>query len=185
MKYLHARGITALVSVLVLACGVGAKNWWRSQQPSAIQSSDVQLQHNTWRGLIPLQSKRADVERLLNSPRLSHGFTYVYQTGNERVDVLYSAGPCQMSGVERWKVPADTVLKIMVTPKATLLIRDLRPDATRYSRTQDAHPENWVHYWNLEDGITVDALLNDGCEEVLSVTYQASAKDRKSPLACG
>lgn len=138
-----------------------------------------------WRGLEPLHSTRRDAEKMLGSSKLSHGYNYLYQTDDERVDILYSAGPCKPSGVERWNVAVDTAIKIIVTPKTTLLVRALRPDAGKFSRTQDAHPENWVHYWNLEDGITIDALLVDGCEEVISVTYQPNAKDKKSALGCG
>jgi len=185
MTKFHLRPIVTTLCLLLACYELGAREWSKNQQSPNTTSSDIQLRRNVWRDLVPLHSTRVDVERMFGSSKMSHGFNYIYQGDNERVDVLYSAGPCKLSGVERWNVPVDTVIKVMVTPKMTLLVRDLRPDAGKYSRTQDVHPENWVHYWNLEDGITIDALLNDGCEEVISVTYQPSREDRNSALACG
>jgi hypothetical protein len=43
-----------------------------------------------WRGLVPLKSKRLDVEQLLGESIDSHGQTKIYQSKSERIDVLYS-----------------------------------------------------------------------------------------------
>lgn len=185
MRKLHFVLIAMTFGLLLTFIEHRASGWTRNQQAPNTASSEIQLQRNVWRGLVPLHSTRRDAEKMLGSSKLSHGYDYLYQTNDERVDVLYSAGPCKPSGVERWNVAVDTVIKVIVTPKTTVLIRALRPDAGKFSRTQDAHPENWVHYWNLEDGITIDALLVDGCEEVISLTYQPNATDKKSALGCG
>lgn len=184
MKDFHSRAGTAILCVVALACGLGATESRMLFQKSAVTPSDIQILQNDWRGLVPLHSTRADVERMLGSPKLSYGLVFIYRTDNERVDILYSGGPCKMSDVEPWNVPADTVLEIEVMPKATVLIRDLGEEIRKFPRRQDAHPENWVHYWNLEDGIKIDALLIDGCEEVLSVTYRPRAGDKKSAFGC-
>src|SRR5687768_16252810 len=52
-----------------------------------------------WRGIIPLRSTRADVERLLGPPE--PGSRGVYRTGSERITVSYAEGPCDYG----WQVP--------------------------------------------------------------------------------
>src|SRR5678816_1713970 len=63
-----------------------------------------------WKGLVPLHSTRADAERALGKPRKSRYSTSVYDTAHDRVDILYSAGPCEAAEVERWNVSRDVIL---------------------------------------------------------------------------
>lgn len=63
--------------------------------------------------------------------------------------------------------------KITISPRRKLLVNNLRLDKSKYTRVQNDHPENWVHYLNGEEGITVDAMLDDGCEEVNKFTRTA------------
>lgn len=74
-------------------------------------------------------------------------------------------------------------LKIVVSPKKVLLVQDLHLNKDKYKRIQDDHPENSVHYLNSLDGITVDAILNNGCEQVVGISYHATARNRE--LRCG
>ena len=61
----------------------------------------------SWRGIVPLKSTRADVERLLGKP----GKYNRYQFENERVSFDYSNGRCEGSDHCLCLVPADTVSK--------------------------------------------------------------------------
>jgi hypothetical protein len=45
-----------------------------------------------WRSLMPLHSTRSDVDRQLGSPERSRGATYIYNTPDARLDILYSLG---------------------------------------------------------------------------------------------
>jgi hypothetical protein len=65
----------------------------------------------------------------------------------------------------------------------------LKFDRSKYNRFREAHPENWVHYYNIEEGITIDAEIRGGREEVMSVVYEPSSaqkhlrcEDGASPL---
>lgn len=133
-----------------------------------------------WQGISPLRSIRADVERLLGPPSSSLGEIYRYDTPENSVDVSYSSDPCKVSdGANLQGTAADVVLKIIISPHKTLLVQKLRLDKNKYIRIQNDHPENWVHYLNSVDGITVDAILDNGCEQVISIVYQATARDRE------
>src|SRR5690242_19051594 len=146
------------------------------QKVSAIQPLQAAAS-NAWNNLVPLHSSRQDVESKLGEPDLSLGFTSIYKTRKETVNVLFSAGCCELSKVERWNVPAGTVIRMVVTPRRTVLVRNLHLDR-EYVRIKEAHPENWIMYWNTERGIMVHAVLNNGREEVMSITYEPTAKDK-------
>ena len=137
---------------------------------------------NVWRGIVPFYSTRADVDRLLGSPKHSYGDTYIYRTTEDRIDVTFSDDVCKPRENPRRGL-GDIVLKIAVSPSKRILIQSLTLDKNKYRRVPNHHPENWVHYINSEEGITVDAILNEGCEQVMSIIYQATARELE--LRCG
>src|SRR5258708_4495161 len=103
---------------------------------------------NEWKGLVPLHSTRADVERLLGVPTLSYGSVYRYETKNDLADILFSAGACELSGVEKWNVPSNVIISMQVAPKGNISFDSLHLDRKKYFRFREAHPDNWVQYWN-------------------------------------
>ena len=131
-----------------------------------------------WQDLVPLESTRADVERALGKPEISRYSTSTYNTAQDRIDVLYSEGPCLASEVERWNVRKDVIIRIDVRPKHTLRVEQLVLDKTKYLRTRESHPDNWFNYWNKEDGISVETIKTGELEEVISITYGPKAKDQ-------
>ena len=129
---------------------------------------------NGWRGLVPMRSTRADVERLLGEATDSHGLTRIYKTQTERVDVSYSSGSCGPG--EMWKAQRDTVTRLVVTPEQRTLIEDL--DTRDYALVKESHPETWVQYWSPDGGIVIQTTMTDGAEEVLSIAYQATKSEK-------
>ena len=73
-------------------------------------------QGKDWRGIAPLHSTRADVERLLGPPVDEGNLIALYRTKDEAVQVFYAAGtPCKPDTVHGgWAVPPDTVVKLTV-----------------------------------------------------------------------
>jgi hypothetical protein len=138
---------------------------------------------NSWQGIVPLGSTRAEVEQLLGPPKSSLGEIYLYDTSENRVGVSYTSDPCSVNGANPTGAATDVALKIVVSPKKVLLVQDLHLNKDKYKRIQDDHPENSVHYLNSLDGITVDAILNNGCEQVVGISYHATARNRE--LRCG
>ena len=105
-----------------------------------------------WRGIEPLRSTRADVERLLGRPETEAGG--VYATAAERVSVSYSHRPCDYG----WQVAPDTVISFFVYPKQPPKLADLKLDEKKYEMRKDLHLA--VHYYlDPEAGInyTVDS----------------------------
>ncbi len=114
----------------------------------------------------------------LGKPKTLHGFTSVYETEREAVDVLYSAGPCRLSAIERWNVTLDTVLRMDVRPRAKILIQTLHLDERKYPRLQEAHPDNWARYMNDEEGVMVETISYGKEEEVYTITYWPRLADK-------
>ncbi|MGH9966965.1 MAG: hypothetical protein ACREBG_03895 [Pyrinomonadaceae bacterium] len=141
--------------------------------------SETRLPSNAWHGLVPLKSTRAEVERLLGPPKGLLAGNYSYETKKEKVRVVYSEGSCKRSLEGQWKVPVDTVLSVTVFPQTTVLVNTLGLDKTIYKRNQEVHPENWAWYASAETGVMIHTMQNNGCEEVMSITYRPTTKDEE------
>ena len=117
-----------------------------------------------WRGLVPLHSNRADVERLLGQPAKTSRF--LYETKDEWVYVLYSGKPCDETVEGAWNVPPDTVLRIRVTPKKHLPLNTLRIVEGDYEKVTHPHISGRISYVNEKEGISIESE-----HEVVVTTY--------------
>ncbi len=138
-------------------------------------------QSRGWRGIVPLRSTRADVERLMGVPtERSNQHTDFYRTPKATVVIRYATGlPCGIGEkYSQWRVPRDTVESILVTPTEPLRLLDLGIDETKYETHQGGHLSEAVYYVNKQTGETIVASLN----EVRSLTYAPGTLDRD--LAC-
>jgi hypothetical protein len=134
-------------------------------------------QVNSWRGITPLKSTRADVEKILGRPTLDTKARYAadYMTNNERVFVLYSTGPCNVKPSNGWRIPADTVLRVSVKPKIKPTFASLHLDETTYEKRPDPEVLQFTYFTNERDGITVTVNTDDGL--VTAFDYFPMAKD--------
>lgn len=129
-----------------------------------------------WRGIVPLHSTRADVERLIGKPNFKYD---LYDIGNERVDIMYSSDPCTQGLQGSYTVPRDTVIRISVVPQNQLRFSDLRLDLGKYKKTEDAPEQHHAVYKNEEQGITYVVYEGNGGGSgvVQRILYGATAKD--------
>lgn len=132
----------------------------------------VVSQTKEWRGIVPLHSTRADVERLLGKPNFDG--TY-YDFENERASIIYSREPCTEGD---WNVPRDTVLQISIAPKIKLKFADLRLDLSKYERIEDPHVQVRAIYWNEENGVQYDVFEGGGENNgmVLEIYHKPAAE---------
>ena len=141
---------------------------------------------NSWRGFVPLQSNREDVEKLLGPARRDLR-TVTYETSHERILAQYADGRCDASS-PGWNVPEDTLVELTVNPTPSFLLKDLDLDTQQYERREifpypeiDNPPHVWIYMDNLH-GITIrtQSSRGDGGEEVVvSLTYGPERKDEK------
>ena len=128
------------------------------------------LQAKEWRGIVPLKSTRADVERLLGKPNdLGR-----YQFENERAYIDYSS-TCNRINDCSCLIPKDTVIDIYVNLEIEFKFSDLRIDRTKYQKTKSAHLPGIVTYASDEEGIIY--TVDDEDDEVMDITYLPKAAD--------
>lgn len=125
-----------------------------------------------WRGIIPLHSTRAQVERLIGSPIKPDGL--IYDLATENVFIEYSSGPCKKDKPGGYNVARDTVVQIRVSSSTPPLFSDLNLDLSRYEKTPDPELPGVLHYSNMEEGIAYE--VQNG--KVTSTNYFPSADDR-------
>jgi hypothetical protein len=127
-----------------------------------------------WRGIAPLRSKREDVVRLLErcaDPALDCAF----DLENEHIRIVFSGdAPGDFSECST-SVPADTVLLIEVTHKASLQFRKLPINKKGLRSFDPSSPPNMGYkgYIDEKEGV----LLNTYRGRVLQTYYIASAGD--------
>jgi hypothetical protein len=128
-----------------------------------------------WRGLVPLRSTRADVERLLGTPPAGRNYpdAVVYHTENEEVLVRYSTGRC----IEKWDVPRDTVLFIHVFPKNKPRFIDLKIDTSKYKKIPAGDYLDVSSYDNEEEGFELEVNTVEGLVHIF--IYYPPAKASK------
>lgn len=145
----------------------------------AILVTAIPLDAKEWRGITPLRSTRANVERLFGRSADGRGSWAVYQTEEEGISILFASGPpCGSNAENEWRVPKGTVISISISPKTIILLSKLNIDESKYQKLKDPHQLNRIEYWNKEEGESI-SVVDD---EVSSFTYFAAAKD--SVLHC-
>jgi hypothetical protein len=130
-----------------------------------------------WKGIVPLKSTRADVERRFGKPDKWGD----YEFDHERVSFDYGHGPCKGAYVAlrqnncKCLVDENTVMSIFVEPTVNRKISDMKLDLTNFRRIPISPFPNTFEYDNAEEGITytVDELNN----QLKHVTYYPSPPD--------
>lgn len=127
-----------------------------------------------WKGIVPLHSDRADVERLLGAP--TGKCKCFYDTGSETVKVEYSKAPC-VGYPSGWNVSADKVLTLDVRPNQPAKFTDLQLIESKFHKAAD---DTFTRYYSSRaDGVQYTVSW-DGM--VQTVSYIPSSSD--SALRC-
>lgn len=129
-----------------------------------------------WRGIVPLHSTRADVERLLGPPtEETSNYSVFYRTPNETVIIQYAQGlPCGIGEkYSQWRVPRNTVASILVTPTQPVSVSDLGLDESKYKKRSGGHRSEDVYYINDQAGESIVVFMN----EVRGMSYFPGAVD--------
>jgi hypothetical protein len=136
-----------------------------------------------WKGLLPLQSTKADVEKAFGNPeKVDENGYYNYRLVDAFVQVNNSTEPCTANQYDRGKfnVPKDSVLDMWIYIKRNVLVSDLKFDRQQYQRDTSGDVENVVYYHSLESGISIGASVQDAKqnEYVGLITYRPARKLR-------
>jgi hypothetical protein len=134
-------------------------------------------QANSWHGIVPLHSTRADVERILGSPTPDSKAKDAadYRTANERIFVLYSTGPCDVKPSNGWNAPRGTVIKVSVEPNVKPKLSDFKLDESKYEKNRDPELPDYMYYTDDENGIVITVNTAEGV--LTNITYWPTSKE--------
>lgn len=137
------------------------------------QSGTGFAQNEGWRGIVPLRSTRADVERLLGPPAKPEKYAEVYDLEEEAIFIEYSSGPCRKERKGGYNVPSGTVVQLRISLRVKPRFSELQIDESKYEKNADPELPGLLHYVNREEGIAYQ--VQEG--KVTSTNYFPAAKD--------
>jgi len=134
-----------------------------------------------WRGIVPLHSTRADVERLLGPPDTDRGNTIFYTIEFSRVSFAFPQAPCGRPG-SLWNVASNIVTEIWVTHQQLHEVRLGDVDVSKGFRTQtDSELGYILYYINDAEGLSYEVDTRYGTDAngavVALMKYFAPAKE--------
>ena len=139
--------------------------------------SCVPQQTNCWRGIRPLRSTRADVEKILGipTPDSKASDAAFYKTTSERVFILYSTGPCDTHPGYSWNAPRGTVIHVSVEPNTKPKFADIKLDESKFKKRPDPELLDYTSYTNEDEGISIEVNTIEGV--VTAFNYWPTSKD--------
>jgi len=132
-----------------------------------------------WKGIMPLHSSRADVERALGAPSDSCKALCRYETKTEVVFVKYSGDPCTNNDDNRWRVPANTVISVTVNLENRLKFSSLKLNRKKFSKTNDPELDRYSSYTSVELGVDYSVDSNG---RVYSIEWFPTVNDERTLL---
>jgi hypothetical protein len=109
-----------------------------------------------FRRIIPLQTTRTEVEKLLGLDEKSSGeksYAAIYHLNDGVLFIQYSSGPCRPNVEGGWNVPIDTVIQYSFSPKVRKRLSELKLNLKKYRKIPDLHVPGVFYYVN-DDGTT-------------------------------
>jgi hypothetical protein len=130
----------------------------------------------SWRGIVPLRSKRPDVRKALGQPSIgASGPIELYEREEGRIQVRYARGPCEQglpADWGNWRVPRDTVVNISITLNKEIPVKDLKiRNIKKYKWYTDNSGATYYH--DSQRGI--EYQIQDGM--ITAIAYGPAAKD--------
>jgi len=129
-----------------------------------------------WRGIVPLHSTRAEVERLLGPPTVED---FGYRFEDEIATITYSSGACEEGLPGGWNIPLNTVVEIRVSSNREINLADALPKGRTFEQIYGIE-KTQIDYLDAEEG--VQYTTREGL--IQAVTFTGSAADEKK-LSCG
>jgi len=117
----------------------------------AVLFQDPPRYHEGWKGIVPLITKRSEVEKILGI-RTDCENSCLYDINHDRIFVRYASEPCGKENT--WTVPRGTVFEISVELDNNPKISSLKLVRRKFKKTPDPELNGYYSYENEEQGIT-------------------------------
>lgn len=138
-----------------------------------------------WLNLVPLESTRENVEKILGKPEKyfeTYG-TYIRQDGT--FSVWYTRGGCQ-KGVEglQWNVQARKMASLLFYPKKSLPLKYYVSDISNFEKSDSLFRDGKKWYVSADGSIGYETIVPNGSAEFVYSISIEPAKN-KDHLLCG
>jgi hypothetical protein len=170
--------ITALLSPQGDTVAVIAYQPTKQQEELLLCKTQPNVTQNGWRSIVPLETSRLQVEKILSSPIEPCGSQCSYKSGDDRIFIRYSGEPCSQD--YPWRIPVETVVEMSLYQAKAPKVSELRLDRRKFKKTND--PELQVYYWYEDEaqGISYSVSKNG---RVTGTHWIGSANDDRK-LRC-
>lgn len=145
-----------------------------------VSTVSCQTIEDGWKGVKPLKTDKAAVEKLFGKPEVVDDNDYHgYRTDGAFIQVNYSTAPCKENQYNRGKynVPADTILDYTVNFKDRIKFSDLKVDKEKYNKEMDGHVGDLVYYTSRDNSIRITAIVQNEAEYVGKISFRATKSD--------
>lgn len=136
----------------------------RANKPLALWSAPVvspnQTVRNSWKGIVPLHSTRADVKRILGTARTDLKWSEYFDLPDALAVISYQIDPCKEGEGAfgfGWNVPKDTVTAIGVIPKGRVSLERLLVQGDFKPAPDNS---GFVYYTDQANGVTIETYKN-------------------------
>jgi hypothetical protein len=129
-----------------------------------------------WRGIVPLHSTQADVERLLGQP---NGEDSEYDIEDEHAFITYASRRCDADLPGGWNLSSNTVVEIRVSLNRDMTMADLPVRSNALEQIYAVHTPQ-IYYLDAEEGVRYTTVEGN----IRAITYLGSAEDEKK-FSCG
>ncbi|MBK8467324.1 MAG: hypothetical protein IPL32_16020 [Chloracidobacterium sp.] len=141
-----------------------------------------------WKGLLPFKSTRADVEKIFGNGKpepdrwLREVWQYKYDSAEAVIGVVYSGAPCDKKTpfVNRYDLPANTILRYRVQLKQPVPITELRFDADRFDQRDPFKYEDVEFiYWKSSTfyDLHLEGFISAGRDYIKYIDYGTPFKE--------
>ena len=118
-----------------------------------------------WRTIVPAQSTRADVERILGHADTAYFARYKLSEGSLFIE--YSSGPCRPDRKGGWNLAENVVVSVVYSPVVKPRLSELKVNRKKLRRVRDPHVGEIVYYINDAEDVVYE--IQDG--RVWSIEY--------------
>lgn len=136
--------------------------------------SFVECQQGDWRNLVPLESNKAEVEKVLGKPDKYFKTYGNYKTEIGQFSVWYSKGSCRkkVEGLQ-WNVPPGRMTRLVVYPNKARPLMFYLTNEKDFVRQESPGGYSRYQYLSPDESIVFETILRgDKSEYVESIELQ-------------
>lgn len=132
-----------------------------------------------WKGIKPLQTNKATVDKLLGTPEINDNGYQNYKTDDAFVQVNYSTAPCEENQYKRgeYNIAQNTVLDYTVRLKERILLSEFNFKRDDYTKDTSGCLLSSADYRNEDNSISIGVYIQEGTEYVTDIRFRESNKN--------